>query len=589
MATDVSTRPAPAAPDSRPTATDLVVRFAGEGGQGQVTAAEGLAQAAARVGYHVQTFATYPSQIEGGPVWAQTRVSTNQILTQGDQLDVLVALNRQAYENHISDLRDGGILIYNSKDFDTAPGGSAIGLDVDALARSTGNPRAANIIMIGAIAELASMPADYFVSFIKERFTRGRPNDQEIIEGNIKALDVGIEAARATGLGVSALQPPPPVEVQRVLVKGNDFLCIGAIAAGLDTFYGYPISPATTILVYMENNLNQPGQFVGQASSEIESIAAIIGAGYSGKKAMTSTAGPGLSLMGEGLGLAWMAEIPCVVVDVQRGGPATGLPTKTEQSDLITAMNPGHGDMRIPVIAPGSVGECFQAAVDALNWAERYQGPVILLTEMLIAEANEDVPKPDLSQVVVEKRTVSDGAAGNRRYAGNGLTPFPVPGGPGAYVANASEHDEQGDTTHQPQVHVTMTERRFAKLKLLEEGSTYESENTDAKIAVVPWGGSRGPARAAFNALTAAGQDVGWYYTRFLNPLPPAMLEELRSKDLVLVPELNYLGQFAGYLRVLGVKAEAITQYTGLPFKEGHLVTKITEHIEAMSGRLARA
>lgn len=564
--------------------TDLVVRFAGEGGQGQVTAAEGLAQAAARVGYHVQTFATYPSQIEGGPVWAQTRVSTNKILTQGDQLDVLVALNRQAYETHIGDLRDGGVLIYNSRDFDTEPPGNVIGLDAEALARETGNPRAANIIMIGAVSELASMRADFFVDWIKERFTRGRPNDAEIIGGNVKALEVGIQAAKASGYSVESLDAPPPVERQRILVNGNNFLALGALAAGLETFYGYPISPATTILVYMEGNLNGPDSFVGQASSEIESIAAIVGAGYAGRKAMTSTAGPGLSLMGEGLGLAWMAEIPCVVVDVQRGGPATGLPTKTEQSDLFAALNPGHGDMRIPVIAPGSVAECFQAGVDALNWAERYQGPVILLTEMSIAERNEDVDRPDLSLVKAERRIVSDGSAGNRRYEGRELSPFPVPGNPGAYVANASEHDEQGDTTHQPYVHINMTERRFSKLKLLEDG-TYEAENTGASVAIMPWGGSKGPARAAFNRLAEAGEDVGWYYTMYLNPLPPALVEELKQKDLVIVPELNYLGQFSSILRSMGINAVSITQYTGLPFKEQFLVERVREHLK--SGRLA--
>ena len=567
---------------------DLVVRFAGEGGQGQVTAAEGLAQAATRVGYHVQTFATYPSQIEGGPVWAQTRVSTNEILTQGDQLDVLVALNRQAYENHIADLRDGGILIYNSHDFDTPPLGKVIGLDAEALARETGNPRAANVIMIGAVAQLALMPQQYFVDWIKDRFTRGRPSDAEIIEGNVKALQVGIDAAIASGYSVDPLDVPPTPDGKRILVQGNAFLSMGAIAGGLDVFYGYPISPATTILVYMEGTLNGPDKFVGQASSEIESIAAIVGAGFSGRKSMTSTAGPGLSLMGEGIGLAWMAEIPCVIVDVQRGGPATGLPTKTEQSDLLVSLNPGHGDMRIPVIAPGSVSECFPAAIHALNWAERYQGPVILLTEMSIAERNEDVLRPDVNAIPIETRMVSDGSMGNHRYAGSGITPFPVPGNPGAYTANGSEHDEQGDTTHQPHVHVEQMERRFSKLKLLENGS-YEAENTAASVVVMPWGGSKGPGRAAYNRLRADGQDIGWYYTMFLNPLPAAMLEELQSKDLVLVPELNYLGQFSGILRGLGVNAQSITQYTGLPFKEGYLVEKISEAIQARRGKLVRA
>jgi 2-oxoglutarate ferredoxin oxidoreductase subunit alpha len=302
---------------------------------------------------------------------------------------------------------------------------------------------------------------------------------------------------------------------------------------------------------------------------------------------MTSTAGPGFSLMGEGLGLAWMAEIPLVVANIQRGGPATGLPTKTEQSDFLAALNPGHGDMSLPVIAPGTVEEAFWGAAEAVNWSERYQGPVILLSEASIAERSEDITRPDLSRLKVETRAVSDGSVDNRRYEGDSGSAFPVPGGPGAYVANGSEHDEQGDTTHLPDVHVQMTHRRFNKLHLLETG-TYEAEHKDASIVVMPWGGSKGPAREAFERLTAAGADVGWYYTMYLNPLPLGLLDELRTKELVLIPELNYLGQFAGYLRSLGVKTQAITQYTGLPFKVNDLVAAITQQLQVTSGKLAR-
>ena len=560
--------------------TDLIVRFAGEGGQGQVTAAEGLAQAAARVGYHVQTYSTYPSQIKGGPVWAQTRISTKPILHDGDALDILVVLNREAYESHISELRDGGVLVYNAEDFELDTNGSAIGMDVDAIARSTGNPRAANMVVIGAVAALGGMPAAYFEDFIRERFTRGRDNDQQIIDANIQALGLGVEEVGKTGFKVADLDEPPPEGGPRVVLSGNDALSLGAMAAGLDIFVGYPISPATTILVYMENNLMGDGKAVIQASSEIESISTIIGAGYAGKKSMTSTAGPGLSLMGEGLGFAWMAEVPCVVVDVQRGGPATGLPTKTEQSDLLACLNPGHGDLRLPVIAPGTVEECWTAGIMGLNWAERYQGPVIVLSEMQLADRAQDIPRPDPAVVVEEHRLVSDGSIGNHRYAGEGVTPFPVPGGPGAYVANASEHDEQGDTVHQPDTHPTMTRRRFGKLKLLEDGD-YEAEQTEASTVVLPWGGSKGATRAAYEQLREEGVDIGWYYTMYLNPLPPAMLEELRSKELVIVPELNYLGQFSGVLRQMGVKAESIAQYTGLPFKVSGLIEEIRERVGA--------
>ena len=560
--------------------SDLIVRFAGEGGQGQVTAADGLAEAAARVGYHVQTYATYPSQIKGGPTWAQTRISTTPILHDGDALDVLVVLNRDAYEHHIGELRDGGVLVYNAEDFELDSNGSAIGLDVEALARSTGNPRAANMVVIGAVAALGGMPAEYFEDFIRVRFTRGRDNDEQIIEANIAALKLGVEEVAKTGFRVADLDDPPPDEGGRVVIKGNDALSLGALSAGLDVFVGYPISPATTILVFMEGNLHGEDKAVVQASSEIESISTIIGAGYAGKKAMTSTAGPGLSLMGEGLGFAWMAEIPCVVVDVQRGGPATGLPTKTEQSDLLTCLNPGHGDLRMPVIAPGTVEECFKAGVMGLNWAERYQGPVIVLTEMQIAERAQDILRPDPTAIPVEHRAVSDGSDGNYRYKGKTVTPFPVPGGPGAYVANASEHDEQGDTVHQPATHLPMTQRRFGKLEVLEEDD-FEVEHGEAATAIMPWGGSKGTSRSAYDELRELGVDVGWCYTMYLNPLPRALLEELRRKELVLVPELNYLGQFSSWLRQQGVNAESITQITGLPFKVGDLVTQIRERTGA--------
>jgi 2-oxoglutarate ferredoxin oxidoreductase subunit alpha len=377
-------------------------------------------------------------------------------------------------------------------------------------------------------------------------------------------------------------------EYKQLMLKGNEALSLGAMAGGIEFYVGYPISPATTILVWMEHNLIGPGKFAYQVSSEIESITGILGAGFAGKKAMTATAGPGLSLMSEGLGLGWMAEIPLVVVDVQRGGPATGLPTKTEQSDLMMCMYPAHGDVKLPIIAVGTVEEAFYGAIWALNWAERYQGPVILMTEMSLAERVQNIPKPDLSKVKAESREVYRGTNGYHRYDGFELSPMPIPGNPGAYVANGSEHDAMGDTTHLPSRHIQMTERRFSKLKLLEDGY-YESENTSESIAIMPWGGSKGPAREAFNQLQEKGVSVGWYYTMFLNPLPPKLLEELKQKDLVIVPELNYQGQFSSVLRSLGVKAQSITQYTGLPFKVRDLVANITEMTQSHRKEMVRA
>ena len=567
---------------------DFVVRFAGEGGQGVVTSAEGLAQASTQVGYHALTYATFPSQILGGPTWTQARISVDPILSAGDYVDVLVAFNREAYDTHREEVREEGLVIYNSNDFQLEGDERSYGLPVDELARSTGNNRAANMVIMGALAHLVNMPQAYLEQFVEARFRRGRSNDDTIIDSNNLALKLGRDETAQSGFSLGDLTPPEMPEYPQVMLKGNEAISLGALAAGLDFYVGYPISPATTILVFMERNLVGEGKFAYQVSSEIESITALLGGGYAGRKAMTATAGPGFSLMSEGLGLAWMAEVPLVVVDVQRGGPATGLPTKTEQSDLLACMYPAHGDVKLPVIAVGTVEECFFGAVKALNWAERYQGPVILMTEMALAERVQNIHRPDLSKVQPERRLVYDGNNGYNRYQGYELSPMPLPGGPGAYVANGSEHDEMGDTTHLPSRHIQMTERRFGKLKLLEENE-YEADNSDESIVVMPWGGSKGPTLEAYNQLREQGVPVGWYYTMLLNPLPPAMLEELRTKDLVIVPELNYQGQFSGILRANGVNAVSITQYTGLPFKVHDLVERITELTNSHSKEMVRA
>ena len=254
----------------------------------------------------------------------------------------------------------------------------------------------------------------------------------------------------------------------------------------------------------------------------------------------------------------------------------------------MACMFPAHGDVRLPVIAVGSVEECFYGAIKAISWAERYQGPVILMSEISVADRVQNIPKPDLTKVEAEQRIVHQGSNGYHRYAGFELSPMPIPGNPGAYMANGSEHDEMGDTTHLPERHIQMTERRFSKLKLLEEDE-YERDQAEHPVAMMPWGGTKGPALEAYNAMKEQGIPVGWYYTMLLNPLPPKLLEELKKKELVIIPELNYQGQFASILRSHGVRAQAITQYTGLPFKVRDLISKITEMTQSSIKEMARA
>ena len=518
----------------------------------------------------------------GGPASSQVRISNRPVLSNGDYVDILVALNQYAYDNHNEDLGPDGVTIYNAEEFDLPEGGHYFGVKADELAKSTGNARAANMVTIGAVATLMGFPLAEIDAYVTERFTRGREGDDEIIKANIEAIRLGAGVAEESGFTVGQLAPANAPDYKQVMITGNAALSLGSVAAGLDFYVGYPISPATTILVWMENNLVGKDRFTYQVASELEAIATIVGAGYAGKKAMTATAGPGVSLMSEGLGLAWMAEIPLVVVDIQRGGPATGLPTKSEQSDLLACMHPAHGDVKMPVLAPGSVEECFYAGALAVNWAERYQGPVMLMSEFGQAERGENIRKPDLSDIRQESRSIYTGENGFKRYVSwdgtEPLPPMPIPGGPGAYVANGSEHDEIGDTTHLPRHHIRLTERRFKKLDLLKDA--HREIEGDSKVALMPWGSSKGPAREAYERLKGEGVDISWIYSVALNPLPDDVMEALGAKDLVIVPELNYQGQWSGLLRQEGINAVSITQYTGLPFRPGDLVNEIKQKIE---------
>ena len=233
------------------------------------------------------------------------------------------------------------------------------------------------------------------------------------------------------------------------------------------------------------------------------------------------------------------------------------------------------------MLAPGSVEECFYVGELSVNWAERYQGPVMVMGEFSLAERSENIKKPDLSKVVDERRNSDTGSNGYKRYESwNGeLSPMPIPGGEVAYVANGSEHDEIGDTTHLPKHHIRLTERRFAKLGLLND-APFEIENPDSEIAIMPWGSSKGVAREAYQQLIEKDKNLGWIYSVALNPLPEDIKEELKRKKLVIVPELNYQGQWSSILRMEGINAVSVTQFTGLPFKPTELANKISDKIK---------
>jgi 2-oxoglutarate ferredoxin oxidoreductase subunit alpha len=333
--------------------------------------------------------------------------------------------------------------------------------------------------------------------------------------------------------------------------------------------------------------LLQQGDAYLQAEDEIASIMACIGASFGGKKAMTATAGPGLALMGEAIGYASMAELPLVVVDAQRGGPSTGLPTKTEQSDLNIAIHGGHGDSPRIVLAAASVAECFHLSAWAFNLAETYQSPTILLTDYSLSFRTETVDPFDMGKYpVIERAQPAPPQAPKeyQRYKVNGsfISPMALPGTPHAqYTATGLEHNEYGNPAYTPEAHIKMTEKRWRKFDPLRSSHEFVRRfgSPNAKVGIICWGTTAGPCRGAVILAEQEEIPVAMLQVQMLSPLPVAAIEEfINTVEIVLVPEVNYQGQFAKLIQgELGVKVRSYTQYTGLPFTRMDILRKVHE------------
>ena len=565
---------------------DLTIRFAGESGDGVILAGEVLTYAISRIGLKIFTFRTYPSSVRGGPCLYQLRASDWHAYSQGDQLDILVAFDTEAIASHSKDLKPDGELIF---DEDRTPKTysslrkRSLGAPFTSIAKNELRlPKARNMVVAGYVGAHIGVSKEILEEVVRNKLgSRG----EELLKTNLLAINTGFGLApKATPI------PLPKTPSNKIILSGNQAIVLGAIAAGCRFYAGYPITPASDILDSMVSLLPGFGGAILQGEDEIASLGAAIGASYAGIKSMTATSGPGLSLMTEMMGLSSMAEIPVVIVDAQRGGPSTGLPTKTEQSDLNHAVYGGHGDATRIVLAPGNVEDCFHQTIRAFNLAERYQLPVILLTDQSLAQLTEGVPMPDLESIKITEREKAELAEidGFRRYAvtHDGISPMTLPGEAfGEYVAESVEHDEKGRPSFGPHAHSEMSAKRFRKLtaatkELAEDPlNVMELPDPDADLAVIGWGSTQGAIHEAILRARKNGIQVRWLQCKLLNPLPEAQLSKfLQGAKKVLVPELNYTSQFANLLRArLGIDAISLTKTEGLPFTPDEILRKIEE------------
>ncbi len=573
---------------------EIVWKIGGEQGQGLDPTSDVFATVCNRMGYWVYAYKTFSSRIKGGHTDFTVRTSQDRKLSPAPKLHMLVAIDQESIDLLVADLLPEGVLLADSGFNPQAPDGvTMITADLTKMARQLGNPVFRNMIAVGASAQVLGIPLEPFKQYVQEKFGR---KGQAVVQGNWTALDMGAGIAREQ-LGDRGFRlGEPDGRSDRLLMTGNDAMTLGALAAGCRTIFAYPITPASEVLEVGAKLFPKFGGVSVQLEDELAAMGACIGAGFAGARALTCTSGPGLSLMQELLGLAGMTEIPLVVIDTQRGGPSTGMPTKQEQSDLFAMIMGGHGEAPRIVIAPGTGEQAFYDAAMAFNIADNYHCPVLIASDLGLALWQQTVDPYDISKVVINRGPIADqseldkiGRDGFERYADSetGVSARSFPGmRNGQYLATGAEHGRTGKVTESPTNRVRMMKRRFKKLEKIEVGGVefpgVEYTGPDRPdVLLISYGSTFGAVVEAAENLAAEGISVGTCQVRLLNPLPVADLTRLvESAKSAIVIENNYLGQLAYLMRANRVpyaNVQSLNKYDGTLFRGDEVTEKVKE------------
>ena len=595
-----------------------VLRFCGDSGDGMQITGSQFTNTVALYGNDLATFPDYPAEIRApagtlpGVSGFQIQFASGDVYTPGDAVDVLVAMNPAALKMNIKDLRRSGILILNSDSFKendlrkahmtsnpvedhSLDGYRVFSIGLETLTKAALEDlgldaktmvRCKNFFALGMCYWLYNRSLDLTYRWIDDKFK----NKPLLVEANKRALRAGYNYCEATeAFQVSYEIPPAKLSpgVYRNL-SGNQALALGFVAAskkaGLPLFLGsYPITPASDILHEL-SMYKDFGVITFQAEDEIAAVTSAIGASYSGALALTTTSGPGMALKTEAMGLAVAVELPLVICDVQRGGPSTGLPTKTEQADLLQAIFGRNSEAPIPVLAPSTPGDCFWIAVEAARIAVKYMVPVIVLSDGYLANGAEPWRIPNVDEIPgidVKFETNPEGFMPYRRDPQTLARPWAIPGTAGLEhrVGGLEKQDVTGNVNYEPLNHEKMVRLRAAKVEAIAQDipDIVPAGDPDGDLLIVSWGSTYGSVTAALKAQRAKGHRIGHVHLRHLNPLPRNLDEVLARYRRVLVPEMN-LGQLLLVLRAKYlVDAEGYNKVQGQPFKQSELEAKIEE------------
>jgi 2-oxoglutarate ferredoxin oxidoreductase subunit alpha len=569
-------------------ALDYNILVGGEAGQGVQSVGMILAKTLAYGGFHIFADQDYESRIRGGHNFFRIRVKNSEVLAVAATLDMLVALNKETVDLHEKELKSGGVVIYDGGQVTIKPGGDRyVNIPLVKLAEDTvQNKLMANTVAAGAVLGLVGYDFDLLAFVLQSEFAR---HGEKIISDNTAAARAGYDIARGQCTRIKCPKIQPRVgDEQRLLLTGNEALCLGAMAGGCKFIAGYPMTPSSSILEYLADKGRQYGVVALHVEDEISAMNMAVGAGYAGVRAMVATSGGGFALMVEALALAGMTETPVVAVLGQRPGPATGLPTRTEQGELWFALHAGHGEFPRAVLAPANAEDAFYTTVKAFNLAEKYQTPVIILTDHHLATSYTTVDRFDLSRVKADRgELLSDAEVKDmedyKRHliTRSGISPRALPGqGKALVVTDSDEHDEAGHMIEDAVTRATQVEKRLRKLAGLRRDTARPEWRVTpgAEVTLIGWGSTGSAIKEAAALLKKDGQPVNTLHLNEIWPFPAETVAEAlsRSRKNIAI-EGNATAQLAGLIRrETGRKVDtAILKYDGRPFSPQEIAGRL--------------
>ncbi len=565
---------------------DYNIRVAGEAGQGIQSVGGLIAKAFAGVGMEVFAHQDYMSRVRGGHNFFQMRVSDRPIAAARGQVDILIALDQRSIDEHTAEVTDGGAIIYDGekKGF-SCEGVQCFSVPLERLAKEAGNAVMANTVASAAVWGLFGGKLDILFRLLDETFAK---KGDKVVADNRNAAQVGYDYARENSGDRFTYSLPNERQSTKILLRGVYSAGLGALAAGCRFAAAYPMTPSTPLSEFVATRGEQLGLVFEQAEDEIAALHMALGASYAGVRSLVPTSGGGFCLMVEGLGLAGATETPVVIMNGQRPGPSTGLPTRTEQGDLLFAIRASHGEFPRAVLAPSSVEESFYLMAHAFNVADRYQIPVIVLMDQFLVDVYQTVDTPDESKITIDRGKLWDGTGEYKRHllTEDGISPRAFPGERDALVVTAGdEHDEFGHLVEAAEIRTRQTDKRLKKLSLVSNDIPEPKifGGSDAPTAVVGWGSTFGPINETLETLAAEGLSLRGVHLSGLWPFPRERFEEaLTGVERVIFVENNATGQLAQLARSqTGITSNVlVSKYDGRPFTVEWLASELRKAAE---------